>query len=149
VSFYGAFGRLAPGAERESPARPGKWESFTAYLYFPVYWRQLWVGRSLERVFAYEVSANHKTLHFGPSISFGAAGVGQVRSGWHLVGSRCGPKRATYVWSTRKRTLVGRARATRLTISCLLRSKSRVKRGGACWKVFGRASATRASQVVT
>ena len=111
VPFYGAFGRLPPTGEDMTRRPPGKWESFTGYLYFPSSWRELWVGRSLDHVFAYELSGNRTVWRVGPPIFRGVPGAGQVVFGWHLRGSACGPEPATYVWSDRKRTLLAEDQA--------------------------------------
>jgi hypothetical protein len=111
VPFYGAYGRLPPSTEGQTRRRFGKWESFTAYLYFPPDWSGVWVGRSLDHVFAYELSGNRTVWRLGPPIFRGEPGAGQVVFGWHIRGSECGPDPATYVWSERRRTLLAEDQA--------------------------------------
>ncbi len=105
---YGLWGKLSPAA-LESPPPPGEWRDFDEYtgqLYWQTGW--LWVGRSVERAFAYELAVDARTFRVGSPIFIGRGGIEQ---GWHLKGSLCAPDGppATYTWSYMDGHLRGRS----------------------------------------
>ena len=105
---YGQWGKLSPAA-LESPPPPGEWRDFDEYtgqLNWETGW--LWVGRSVERAFAYELAVDAKTFRVGSPIFIGGSGI---LLGWHFKGHLCAPDGppATYAWSQMKGHLRGRS----------------------------------------
>jgi hypothetical protein len=69
----------------------------------------LWVGRTVERAFAYEASANARVLRVGAPIFFGSHDVAGNQFGWFFKGYLCSPDgpRSTYAWSLQRRRYLG------------------------------------------
>lgn len=108
---FGIWSRLS-AADLRNPPPPGKvleYSSYTSHLYFPGRGALL-VGRSVERAYAYELSADAKAFHIGVPIFMGSHDVAGNSFGWRFKGSQCasdGPP-ATYAWSYRKGRYAGR-----------------------------------------
>jgi hypothetical protein len=99
VPAYGLWGRLAPNAPRDQDYDE---RSYTAEL--SIYPGELWVGRSYEQMFIYELSADARRFSVGVPVFLGSHDRGIVSSGRHVHGYQCPPDGppAVYTWSWTK-----------------------------------------------
>ncbi len=95
---YGIWGRLPPDAVT-NPRPAGQVGPYTAWLYMGG--AALWVGRTVEHAYAYELSADPRRFRIGVPIFIGSHDQAGDMSGWLFKGYQCasdGPP-ATYAWS--------------------------------------------------
>jgi hypothetical protein len=98
---YGIWGRrrMSVLTHPESARKDGP---YTAMLHFSGL--SLWVGRTVDRSFLYELTATRNRLKVGPQIFLGSHDQGVTLFGWSFNGYQCAPDGppAAYSWSLTK-----------------------------------------------
>jgi hypothetical protein len=99
--IYGIWGRR-PMSVLANPESAKEHGGYTGSLHMLGTW--LWVGRTIDRAYLYELSASRNRLEIGVPIFIGSHGETTTISGWSFTGYQCpadGPP-ATYSWSWTK-----------------------------------------------
>jgi hypothetical protein len=120
---YRIWGRLSAAALEDPPPLEELGYSSSSYTSeLRLLDGGLWVGRTVERAFAYEVSADATVLRVGAPIFFGSLEVAGNQSGWFFKGYQCSPDgpRSSYAWSLQRRRYLGRSTGDSRTVTHLV-----------------------------
>lgn len=98
-NLFGIWGRVTKAVLKKP--REQWYGNHVAEMYIPGNGGELWVGRSYEDAYAYEISATGKTLRILAPIYKAPSGVPYTEQGWIFEGDLCSPPGtfATYEYS--------------------------------------------------
>jgi hypothetical protein len=98
--LWGILGRVPEALLKKPPDR--WWDHWTAEMYIAGSGGELWVGRSYEDAYAYEISVRGKTLRILAPIHKAPPGVPYTEQGWIFDGDLCSPAGpfATYAYNS-------------------------------------------------
>ena len=85
---YGIWGRLTEALLKKPP--PDRFGHFRAEMNITGH-GEIWIGRSVQRAYAYEVTGNAKTLKVLAPIQKAPPNIDFNQYGWHFKGDLCTP----------------------------------------------------------